>query len=181
MTYPSWPPHQSWPPQPTPPAPPTGYGFGPAGRPFAPPPFVPPPYGQPKRSRGALWVTLSVFGALLAVVAGLAVVFIGVGPSDEDQITSAITGFGQAVDSGDWKTATTYLCAAEAEQFADGNDAGPDDPTAKPSSRLPINVSDIQISGDAATAELSRPPQPSRTLHLVKEAGAWKLCNQETP
>lgn len=177
-----WPqyPNPNFPPQPPPPPP--GYGAA-YGQPHAAPPYPSYPYGPPKRSRKAsrkaLWVTLSLLG-LAAVAATTVLIVVGTaGPSDEAQIRSVIGHFAQAVDSGDLPKARTYMCAEESEQIPERDDGASD--TVAPVKRLPVNVTDVRVNGDAATAELSRPPQKPRTLRLTKQAGTWKICDPGPP
>jgi hypothetical protein len=115
----------------------------------------------------------------LALAVVTPVLFLADG-SDDRQITRAITAFGQAVDRNDQPAAVSFLCAAEARQISEsGNYDAESAETDEPVNALPINVSDIRVTGEDATAQLSRPPQPPRTLHLKKENGEWKLCNPE--
>jgi hypothetical protein len=115
---------------------------------------------------------------ILGGVGGYFVVQRMVRASDEKHIRQAITGFAEAVDTADTPKTLGYLCVEEAEQITEGEDYVPDDTsTIDPIKRLPVNISDVNIDGDTATAQLSRPPDHPRTLKLKKEAGTWKLCN----
>jgi len=153
---------------------------------YSPPPPFPPgggpwpvntPPNQPKRSARGLWITLGIVALALAVL--IPVLHLTEGSNDR-QITRAITEFGHAIDSNDQPTAVSFLCAAEADQITDGKGYDGDGATTvAPDNPLPINVSNIRVVGDEATAQLTRPPQPPRTLHLKKESGKWKLCNPE--
>lgn len=135
------------------------------------------PFGPARRSRKRLWFTLAVVAAGVLAAAGWMVVG-PAGESDQAKITRTIDQFAEAVDTGDMPGALSYLCAAEAQQITGDEDRGIDDTgTVDPGKRLPVNVSDIQITGDSATARLSRPPAESRILRLQKDAGTWKLCN----
>jgi hypothetical protein len=173
MTYPPQPGWQPPNPNPNVPPPPMGYG-APYGQPYGPP--LPPPYvyGRPKRLNRWGWVLLSV----LAVATVVLIIVHFAGPGDDAQIKVTISQFADAVDHNDTSRARSYLCAEEAQQVADGDGAGStNDDTVEPTLRLPVEVTDIHISGDSATAKLSRPSQRSRTLQLKKETGTWKLCN----
>lgn len=174
-----WPPYPrpGFPPQPPPPPP--GYA-APYGQAYAAPPFAQYPYGPPKRSRRALWI-LSVV-ALAAVVATAVVIVIAMVPeSDEAQIKSTISQFAAAVDDGNLPKAVSYVCTEEAKQITERDDYDANASKIEPGKRLPVNVTDVQITGDAAVAQLSRPPQKPRKLHLKKEAGTWKLCDPGPP
>jgi hypothetical protein len=147
------------------------YAYGPQNYPYGPPNY---PYGPPKKSKRSLWILLCVIAAVTTV---LIVVRIA-GSSDEAQIKSTINQFAEAVDHNDTSKALSYVCTEEATQMREGDgDAANDSDTVAPTTRLPVNVTDIHITGDAATAQLSRPPQQPRTVHLKKEAGTWKLCD----
>jgi hypothetical protein len=160
------------------PYPPTGYG-PPAGLRHAGTPYGGYPLGPARRSRKPLWVTLAVVAVLAGVAAaGFWIVVGPAGESDQAKITRTIDRFAEAVDTGDMPRALSYMCAAEAQQITDDPDYEADDTgTIDSGKRLPVNVSDIRITGNSATARLSRPPAEPRTLRLQKEAGAWKLCN----
>lgn len=174
-------PNPGYPPQPPSPLP----GYGPAyGAPYAglPSAGYPPPYGPPRKSRKGLWVTLAVVVAVVAIAVAVVLVIGLGGSSDEKQIRQAINGFAEAVDTANTPKTLSYLCAEEARQIIERDDYDPNDTsTIDPIKRLPVNISDVHISGDTATARLKRPPAQTRTLRLKKEAGTWKLCNPGPP
>jgi hypothetical protein len=147
------------------------YAYGPQNYPYGPPNY---PYGRPKKSKRSLWILLCVIAAVTTVLIVVRIT----GSSDEAQIKSTINQFAEAVDHNDTSKALSYVCTAEAAQMTERDgDAANDSDTVAPTTRLPVNLTDIHITGDTATAQLSRPPQQPRTVHLKKEAGTWKLCD----
>jgi hypothetical protein len=154
----------------------------PYGQPYPGSPFAPNPYAPPKRSKKGLWIALGLLGALAVIAVAVVVVINLIGPSDQEQITSTINNFAEAVDKGNLPKAVTFMCSEEAQQVTERHnyDANSGD-TMEPTNRLPVNVTDVHVTGDTATAQLTRPPQKAQTLHLKKEAGAWKLCDPGAP
>jgi hypothetical protein len=123
----------------------------------------------------ALVVLLAVGGALLFIEPG--------GPSDDAQIQQLVQNFASAADHQDAKTIMTELCQAEAAGFADG-DAASSTPVATPESHfLATSTSDIQITGDVASAKVTRSQNGptaqsfSAALYFLKENGMWKVCD----
>jgi hypothetical protein len=140
----------------------------------------PPPYSTHRKSTRGLWIALATVVLLTGIVAVLVVVFAG--RNDKKHIAQAIEGFAEAVDTGNMPKMLGYLCAAEARQITERDDYDSDETSRiDPIKRLPVNIGDVQIRGDTATARLSRPPAQPRTLRLKKEAGIWKLCNPGPP
>lgn len=139
---------------------------------YSSPPFGPPPTGQPRKSRKPL-VILAVTLPIVLIGGGIGAFYLikaVTGPSDEDQIKTAINGFAEAVDTADVPQMLSSLCSEEAEQITGDADYEPDDSgPVDPIKRLPVDVSDIQVNG--ATAQLSRPPAEARTLKLKHENG----------
>lgn len=177
MSYPG-----PWPPSPQPA--PHSWGAPPNWGPppqWGPPPA--PPYGwqpppPPKRSR-LKWILAAVVVTVLAAgVAGI----VGYRHHQNEQrlaqIRETIVAFAEASDTADTKKMTSLMCRAEAVEFTEGFEGDPDnDGPIEPASRRPVNIESISVSGDEATADVTRPPAPTTTFKLKREDETWKLCN----
>lgn len=140
------------------------------------PPLPPSPLRGRRRRRFAL---LAGAFTALAVFAGAAAYGVHWWTHrDERRVSSAVTDFAHAVDREDSATALGLMCAEE-EQSAVESGASASDHGLGSRYERPVKTSDITISGDVARVRLTRPSQPSATLYLRKEGGAWKLCDPE--
>jgi hypothetical protein len=134
---------------------------------------------------------LPVFIALLFVASATAASGCGGsdGPTDEEQITSALTTYYKAFGTGDSGGACHELAREtkeELEKAAGGKDCSevldaalkrPD--YAKVAPRLAgVKISAVTIAGDKATAKATVPGvgKPT-TVPLLKEGGAWKIAS----
>ena len=124
-----------------------------------------------------------------AAVAGL-VLFAGLGAygivrlinedpvsTDKTRVSELVKEFATAVDREDQSAILALLCAAEAEEVKRDDDFDPSQaPPVSPPPVRPVTVANIQVSGDAASARVTRPGQQDATLHFRKENDAWKVC-----
>jgi hypothetical protein len=92
-------------------------------------------------------------------------------------IRDTVSQFAEASDTADTEKMSALMCAAEAEQFADGMEGTDDGGPIKAGDRRPVNFGAISVDGDNATVEVTRPPSPRVTLTLQREGGVWKLCD----
>ena len=173
---PQWDPPQ-YPPQwgPPPAAPP---GWGPPGM----PPYGGPPYGGPPSRRSPVtWVIAAVVAVL--AVAGLAGGVWGYLHHRNEQqladIRATVNQFAEASDTADTTKMAALMCADEAEQFTDGMEGTDDGGPIKPAKRAAVNIGEISVDGNQASVDVTRPPSPTVTLKLTREAGGWRLCNPE--
>ncbi|MFG1797642.1 hypothetical protein [Nocardia sp. NPDC049149] len=100
--------------------------------------------------------------------------------SDDARIRSVIKDFASAVESGSTAQVTELLCEEEAATFTDRVSAG-EEPDAGGQSdvdqeRRPVDISDVAIRGEVASALVARPPSEPRRLHFRKEGDRWKVC-----
>ena len=49
------------------------------------------------------------------------------------------------------------------------------------SSPLPVEISEVRVTGDVASVRVTRPPVPATTMYLRKENGVWKVCAAARP
>jgi hypothetical protein len=104
--------------------------------------------------------------------------------SDSTKIKKLVDRFAVAVDTQDQAAVTGLLCADEASDItgSDGykaaNNGGATQTTTK---AIPVETTDVKVTGDTATARVSRPPQTAVTLHFKKENGTWKVCDPGSP
>ncbi|MFE9204269.1 hypothetical protein [Micromonospora sp. NPDC007230] len=98
--------------------------------------------------------------------------------TEESRIRSLVNDFAAAVDREDQSTILNLLCTAEVEEFMGDDDFDPSsEPLADPPSVRPVTIADVRISADIASAQVTRPAQPTVTLHFLrKEDGTWKVC-----
>ncbi|MDO3636426.1 Rv0361 family membrane protein [Mycolicibacterium arseniciresistens] len=180
------PPPQQWagPPGWGPPPPPPQWG-SPGGPPYGGPPYGGAPYGgpphggpPPKRS-GRKWIIAAIVGVL--AVAGVAGGIWGYQHHQSEKqlagIRDTVSRFAEASDTADTEKMSALMCAAEAEQFADGMEGTVDGGPIKAGERRAVNFGAISVDGDTATVEVTRPPSPRVTLKLLREGDSWKMCN----
>jgi hypothetical protein len=142
----------------------------------------------PRAGSAGRWAIVAVAAGLAVVVAcGLVgcVVVTRVGgdqatvlsTSDEAKIRKLVNQFAAAVDREDQAAIVALLCTEEAEGITDDEDYDPSrDGGVTERRTAPITISDIRITGDVASARISRPSQPDTTLYFRKENGVWKVC-----
>ncbi|MDH6116284.1 hypothetical protein [Kitasatospora sp. GAS204B] len=94
--------------------------------------------------------------------------------SDPVRIQQVVDQFATAVDRADVAKTVSLLCPEEANAITDSDI--PPDSSQLATAKRPIKVSGIQVRGDLATAQVTR-PGVSATLHLRKDAGTWKVCD----
>jgi hypothetical protein len=85
--------------------------------------------------------------------------------------------FAVAVARDDQPAVLKLLCASEAEALMEDDDFDPSQAPPDGSAAVrPVTVADIRITGDTASARVTRPGQQDVTLHFRKESGTWKVC-----
>lgn len=126
-----------------------------------------------------MWILVALFGVL--VVAGAIGGGLGYLNSRSEKqladIRETVNEFAEASDTADTKKMAALMCEEEADQFRadmEGTDAGS---PIKPGKRRAVNIGEVSVDGDNATVEVTRPPAPSATFKLKREAHTWKLCN----
>jgi hypothetical protein len=139
-------------------------------------PAVPPP---PAATRKRAWLLLAL-GAGLVLLLGLGItayVVVARSNSDEEKIRRVIGDFAVAVDRQDQARVIALLCEEEADDIREDDDYDPaNDGGVDPPAKTPVDVSDIRVNGDVASARISRPSRPDATLYFRREAGTWKVC-----
>ncbi|MDA0637444.1 hypothetical protein OUY22_28905 [Nonomuraea sp. MCN248] len=143
-----------------------------------------PPSPAPPRPSLTSWL---VAGALIALAVCAAVVFAALsrtGPDptgaatenpEEARIRTTVETFAHAVDREDTAAMIGLLCEEEAEGVTRRSPR----PGLGPAHERPVEVTDVHVTGDVATARVTRPAQQPATLYLRREAGVWKLCDPE--
>jgi len=182
MTFPGpWPgPNQGpyYPPQ----YPPPQWGPPPAPPVWGPPPQWGPPGMPPPAPRSRLvWVIAAVV-AVLAVAGVAGGVWGYLHHRNEQQladIRATVNQFAEASDTADTTKMAALMCAEEAEQFTDGMEGTDVGGPIKPAKRAAVNIGKISVEGNQASVDVTRPPSPTVTLKLTREAGGWRLCNPE--
>ncbi|GAB3276322.1 hypothetical protein GCM10027589_01870 [Actinocorallia lasiicapitis] len=102
----------------------------------------------------------------------------GDGGGDQGDIRRAVTAFSAAVDRNDNVTLLSLLCPAEAVNVEDDIDSP--DSTGDPQAPIhPLTIGEIKITGEVAEVTVSRPEQAPATVFLLRQNGAWKLCDPE--
>ena len=147
---------------------------GSAELPSSGPPAQPAPDGQ--RRRRLVWVLV---GVAVSIVAGatIALVVTGDGPlSDEAQIRSVLEQFADAVDHADNRRVASLLCAPEADQFLSDEDIDLDAPPVEGIPARPLEISNIEIHGDVASAQVRREQPQANPVWLRREGGEWRVC-----
>ncbi|MGW1372995.1 Rv0361 family membrane protein [Streptomyces sp. NPDC002446] len=144
------------------------------------PPAVPP--GDPRFPRQSAgrrkkWWYLGAAAALLAAAGGVtAYLLVDRGESEQSRIEKVVADFALAVDRGDTPKMISLLCQEEASGIAD-NDGDPgDDDRDTQSKPIPITTSEVRITGDTASAVVTRPALKPAAVYLRKEKGAWRMC-----
>lgn len=208
MSYPSGPQGQ-WPPQQPPqpyggPQPGGQYPYGAPQQPYAggqpygvqqpyggaPGPYgAPPPYGYgmtppPGKSKSPA-LLIGGIGAVIIVLAGAAVFFMGgIGPFSSDQREIEKLFEDMAKTDGSVSAAKKFFCSAD-QKFMKDIDTSildqydievpePSRPTA------PSKISDVQVDGDKATAKVTTESK-TETVHFRKEGGHWTVCMSDDP
>ncbi|MFD0817185.1 hypothetical protein ACFQ0D_02365, partial [Micromonospora zhanjiangensis] len=144
---------------------------------------APPGPAVARRSGGAWkWWLIGGVAAVLALVITAGVVgwvLVARANSDEAKIQRLAGDFAAAVDRDDQGKILSLLCAAEAADITEDDDYDPAEggPVVSPGPTRPVKTSDITVTGDAASARVSRPGQPDTTLHFRKESGHWRVCD----
>ncbi|MFD5465042.1 hypothetical protein ACFWIQ_19765 [Kitasatospora sp. NPDC127059] len=148
-------------------------------------PFWPPaPAGPPEIPRSAprkRWPYLLGAAVLLLAAAGIVgYVTTDRAPSEPDRVRQLVGRFATAVDRGDVAGSVGMLCPEEAGDMADSDlpsdGVSPSADEQQPAaSGPPVEVSDVRIEGDVASAHVTRPGVDT-TIYLRKEAGAWSVC-----
>ncbi|MFE0641744.1 hypothetical protein ACFW2Y_09075 [Streptomyces sp. NPDC058877] len=146
--------------------------------PFAQPPsgFTPPATAPAGRGRARWYVAAAVGTAVLAGSYTAYAVFTRP-ESEQTKIEAVVADFAAAVDQVDVPKVVGLLCAREASGIT-----GKDDQPLSASDRemgvkpRAVVTSDIRITGEVASAVVTRPSQRPATVHLEKEGGMWKLC-----
>ncbi|QCB94770.1 hypothetical protein [Cellulomonas shaoxiangyii] len=150
----------------------------PAG-PTPPPPGVDPaPGGGARAGRRGRVVALVV--AVAVVVAGVVVAYVLATrpPSEEARIQELVTQFARAVDRENLSDIVALLCEEEAEGILEDDDYDPDAGGTEEggADSRPVEASDVRVTGDVASAVVSRPGQPDTTLWFRIEEGRWTVC-----
>jgi hypothetical protein len=149
------------------------------------PPYPGPPASQPPATRrlaGSMrwWVLgAAAAGLVLVVLAGVVVwVVVARTNSDEAKIQRLVGDFATAVDRDDQDKLLNLLCAEEARAITEDDDYDPanNGGPITDSRKIPVKATDIRVTGDTASARITRPSQPATTLYFRKEAGRWKVC-----
>lgn len=146
--------------------------------PDEPPPGSGPPSEPPPHGRGRL-VLLVAAGALV-VVAGVVVAVVALTRprGDEADIRALVDRFALAVDREDQAAVVALLCAQEAADITEDDDYDPanDGGLATQPPHRDVRTSQVQVTGDVASARVERPEQDATTLWFRKEDGVWTVC-----
>jgi hypothetical protein len=114
------------------------------------------------------------------VLAGVVVwVLVARANSDETKIQRLVGDFATAVDRDDQDKLLGLLCAEEASDITEDDDFDPANnggPITDPGDNRPVRAADIRVTGDTASARITRPAQPDTTLYFRKESGHWRVC-----
>ncbi|MBQ1040777.1 MULTISPECIES: hypothetical protein [Micromonospora] len=128
------------------------------------------------------WWLLGGAAAVLAVAVAAGVVVWVLGArsnSDEAVIDKLVSDFAIAVDQDDQDKILGLLCAEEALDITEDDDYDPANnggPIVDPGPERPVKASDIRVTGNTASARITRPDQPDSTLTFRKESGHWRVC-----
>ncbi|MEW2308916.1 hypothetical protein AB0918_09820 [Streptomyces sp. NPDC006864] len=140
-------------------------------------PWLPSPE-VPQRKPWKRWPYL-LGGAVLLVAGVIGYVETQQAPSEADRVRQVVGRFATAVDQGDVAGTVGMLCTEEAGEMADadlpsGGSSSADEhqPAA---SGPPVEISEVRIEGDVASAHVTRPGVDT-TIYLRKEAGVWSPC-----
>lgn len=136
--------------------------------------------GPPRIISGAVALLLALtLGACTSEVSGVSASFTDPDPAHQE-IIALVAAFAHAVDAGDARAMGRSMCAQQAEeyldQFADDQleEAGADVP------QPVVNVTNIEIKGTAARADVQRPDLGGArgTLYFRSEKGSWTVCSE---
>jgi hypothetical protein len=126
----------------------------------------------------------SIVGAVLLVAGGVvAYLLVARANSDEAKIQRLVQDFAVAIDYADQEKVLSLLCTEEADRIREDDDFHPRD-TAGPApedATAEVTISDLRVTGDTASARITRPSRPAATLHFTKEGGEWKVCDPGDP
>ncbi|WP_301124046.1 Rv0361 family membrane protein [Mycolicibacterium fortuitum] len=211
MTFPppgqqgQWPPQQPYGNQPPPPQP---YGAQPQYGGAQPPyygesaPFGGGAPSQPPGNGKSPWLLIGGIGVAVAVLIGAAVFAFGGSDSDSDSATGGGSGAGfgaggsseqRAIEKlledmgktdGTMAGIKKYTCAADQELLKGVDESllgtmKADVP--KTGANGTAKITDWQIAGDTASAQITVSGQPGGTLYFRKESGEWKVCSSDNP
>ncbi|QRY43460.1 DUF4878 domain-containing protein [Mycolicibacterium boenickei] len=203
MTFPPGPPDpwSSAPPQQfgVPQQPGTPNPFGVPGQPYGgPPPYqasspygygTPAPYGYgmppPGRnnSKRTALILGGIGGAVILLVVIVMVIVMGTGSSSDERAIKQV--FEDISETGSASESMKYFCAEDQqmmkkyESSMPGSfDADIPEPAGRPDS---VEVTDVKVDGDRATATVTTDGEPDGSAYFRKEDGDWKLCMAEDP
>lgn len=97
-------------------------------------------------------------------------------PSDEARIRSVLEEFADAVDHADNRLVASLLCAPEAEHFVMDEDIDLDAPPVHGIPPRPLEISNIEVCGDIASARVRRDRPDANVVWLRREGGRWLVC-----
>ncbi|HKT03810.1 MAG TPA: hypothetical protein VJT31_30135 [Rugosimonospora sp.] len=118
-------------------------------------------------------------GLVLLIAVSIAVaVLVARGRTDTARIRALARDFTVAVDREDQAKIVSLLCAAEAGAVTgdDGYDPAHTGGAPAADGSLRITVTGIRVTGDTATARVSRGSRAPVTLNFRREAGGWRVC-----
>lgn len=158
--------------------------YGPPGGGFGPPPNYGypqqgyPQYFPPPRKSRTPWVVGGILSAVVVATGVVAFFLLNRAPAEteEDRIAQLVQDFSVSVDGTDTSEAAAMLCDEERELFEERVD--PDLPEPETADETPdIDVSDVRIEGDLASALIMRPPDDEAvTMYFRKESDEWTVC-----
>lgn len=151
---------------------------------------------QPPRRNTGLWIGLGGAGVLVLIVAVAVAGFLIFSDSDEDKIDEVTHAYAAAANGYDLRAMENLTCAAERPKTAKQREQWEKLPASKreelkrdPKTKVEIlEVKDIQVSGDKATAKVvtkttSKRSSGDRTENdtdetkYTKEGDEWKICD----
>ncbi|WP_131811589.1 hypothetical protein [Mycolicibacterium peregrinum] len=162
--------------------------FGPAQGPFgAPPPYGYPMPPQPSGNGKRTWLILGgVAGVALLLGAVLIFGTGGLGFSSDERAIAQLFKDMSKTD-GSISAIKPYFCAADQKMLkpvdtSQLENLGIDipEPSLAPTSGESVEITDLQINGDTATAKVKTDSRTD-TLHFRKEGGKWKVCMSDDP
>ncbi|MER5218506.1 hypothetical protein ABT063_50565 [Streptomyces sp. NPDC002838] len=141
-------------------------------------PAAPGPTGHRiwKRSRV---IAVVAAGVLLLAACGVGLYLMVRTPADTDEtrIRTLVEDFAAAVDRDEQSTILKLLCSSEAQEITQDDDFDPSRPPPSPQPSVrPVEVAEIRVENDTASARVTRPAQSAVRLYFRKEKGTWKVC-----